>query len=98
MTSWNIIGWILLIVGGTWMLGLAIRLAWIFIEHGLGQRKIRRANAGKLRCEDPEPCYAIATRQTPNGYFCDAHWPDHRSKGTRYRSVSFARPLDWTQS
>lgn len=97
MTPWNIIGWALLGLFAIWAILSIVMLADTFIRLALDKRKHRRAHAGKVRCEDPDPCYAMAVRQTPNGYFCDAHWLDHVSKGPRYRSISYSHALEWTK-
>lgn len=43
-------------------------------------RRRKAAHAGKVKCEDPD-CDDIATRFTPNGYFCEWHWEPMSKKG-----------------
>lgn len=95
--SWNIIGW--LVIGWLCLIVAALffGVGKVLVEIQIAQWRYRRANAGKLRCQDSEPCYAMATRQTPNGFFCDAHWPDHSRKHILSGSVSYATRLDWSK-
>lgn len=39
----------------------------------LAVRRHKLAEAGKIECEDKH-CSDIATRLTPNGFFCEWHW------------------------
>lgn len=54
-----------------------------------------RAHAGKVRCEDEkEDCNSIATRVTPNGYFCDIHWLENSRRLTSSALVSWSHILN----
>jgi hypothetical protein len=105
MGPWDIIGWAIVAVV---VLRLAWGVAYVTLGEvrlWRARRLRRRADAGKVTCqhvvdivEDDtvwpvRRCRNIATRRTPNGYFCDDHWREHSRTG----SISFAIPLDYTK-
>lgn len=66
---------------------------WISIL--LTRRRYLRAHAGKLRCERMD-CRAIATRQTPAGFFCGDHWQPRQTIRTEVgNTVTYAFDLDF---
>lgn len=98
MNPWNIIGWFLLIILVIIpVTAFLVRLAVAIVADLREARKMRRANAGKVRCEHTEPgpdqvrCTNIATRRCPRGLACEEHMHDRR---LQEMTISFAFPLD----
>lgn len=108
--SWNIIGWLILIFVAA-LTGITLgKVAWIFFDGWRTARRFKRAQAGKVRCEEARSvqrgdgfgyetahCPNRATRQTPNGFFCEEHYHSHSQLRTLTGGVSFAIPLDYTK-
>lgn len=86
---WTILGWLLVGLVLTPVALFVARFVAAVVQDARKARKHRRANAGKLRCEEPE-CKRIAVRRTPRGYYCEDHWPPK----SRWHSIGFAMLLD----
>lgn len=82
-----IVAGVLLVVAG--LLGLHSRKA---ISDRLLARKHKRANAGKVRCEDAE-CNLIAEYYTPNGFYCSWHHAPYSVVGHTNGRVRWSRKL-----
>lgn len=91
MNPWNFIGWILVIffvIALAPLLWELVRLSGALLGDWRDARRLKRAHAGRILCGE---CSRTATRQTPNGFYCENHFWNHSRKG----GVSFAFPLAW---
>lgn len=99
MNPWTLVGWIvaifLLIAFSPLLWTLFVKLPAAIWGDLVADRRLRRAKAGKVLCE--HPCGAKATRQTPNGFYCESHFNDRGNAEKRITSgsVSYAFVLDW---
>lgn len=67
-----------------------------WIEQKKANRLRLRAHSGKVLCEDGS-CNSVATRITPNGYFCNDHWGENVKKKLKGGgSVAWDYPLNHT--
>lgn len=92
MSPWNVLGWLLVSTIAAFALLFIVAVIVAFAKDYRAARRRRRAEEGKVRCEQ-EGCNAIAERRTPKGYFCDDHWRANRGGG----AVSFAFLLKHAQ-
>ncbi len=96
MDPWQIIGWGVLVLVGTFILLFVFNFGRSILKDLTVERRRRRANAGKLTCEDEtESCQNKATYRTPNGYFCDTHRMENIQKKSLYGSYSWSDLLDY---
>lgn len=97
MSPWTVLGWLIVGLVAVPFAVWGIRLLWALLvslpvalfKDVRDQWRLRRAHKGKARCAE-EGCRNIATRRTPRGFYCE----EHLHNGSRYRSVSYAFPLD----
>lgn len=93
--SWNIIGWIVLVLAGL----AVVAVAWIIFRAYIDQWRVnwrrRRADGGKLKCQS-EACSKTSRYVTPNGYFCEDHEGENSKKKVLTGSVMYAHPLAYT--
>ena len=108
MNPWTLVGWIvaifLLIAFSPLLWGLFVKLPAAAWGDFVTDRRLRRAKAGKVTCEHSGynhttwvelPCPNKATRQTPNGFYCEKHFHQDGQKRTFSGSVSYALVLEW---
>lgn len=93
--SWNIIGWAFIVVCVIAALIFGGLITKIYTDQWRTNRKRRRAEAGKLKCE-AEGCENIATYTTPNGYFCDDDEGANSKKHSSLGSWQWAHKLPHT--
>lgn len=113
MNPWTLVGWVVAIFLLIALTPAVVKIVYtLFLElpaalvkDFLDARRLRRANAGKATCQHyvggavdgPEICSRTATRRTPNGFYCEAHFNNHRNgeKKISTGSISYAFVLDW---
>lgn len=105
-TPWAIIGWIVLACIILFSGIMFTSIAKVFVSQWLTDWRRKRAHAGKVPCEgyDTElvidglrkkiECEKIATRVTPNGYFCEDHWSENSRKIGMYAGISYGHLLN----
>lgn len=108
MNPWTLIGWIVaifLLISLSPLILALLKIPVALAADLRDQRTLRRAHRGRLGCQHREAdrlggetsCYNVATRRTPNGFYCEDHFNDRRNaeRRTFSGSVSYAFVLDW---
>lgn len=97
MDPWKLVGWIVAIFLTIAFAPTVLRLAYGFlialpvalVKDCWANWTRYRADKGWLGCQDHRSCHRVATRRTPNGYFCDEHALDRRNRGSGIVSYAF---------
>lgn len=94
---WAIIGWSIILAVILFTLFFVGVIAKVFVDDWWFKYRLKRAHAGKIRCEEKmEQCKRIATHRTPNGFFCRDHAPKNSKQPTLSGSVSWHHILNHT--